>query len=604
MFFLPPGSRSFVVWLVLRTTLWTLLALSQPHPPLDTVEWLAWGRHWQAGYHKHPPLAAWLAESAACLTPGSFLGVYLAGYLCVALALVCVYRLARELLPPREALAATVCLDGLVYFTRDAAEFNNQVVLAGFWALVVWCFRRAVVEDRLRWWIATGVALGLALWCKYSALFLAVPLCGYWLWHAGGRGWSRPLLVALAAGVVFGPHLAWLVEHDFATLRYAAARVQGSSGALDHRLSGLGFLLSQAVRLLPVMVILLPVLRWPLAACGLALGIAPPSAKPQAARGDLAFLLVVVLGPVALHVAAALLLGTQLRDVWGMPLWSFAGVLVVFGLGSDPAPGAWRRFAMTWAGVAGVLALVTLAGNRAGSALRQAPLRIHYPGRELSRQVCRRWRERFGTPLPVAAGDWWLAGCVCIHARHRLTLYGSREPAWPGMDLDRLDGDPARFVVPEPATSPWTSDADLLHRGGVLLWDAGTFGAELPAWLARRFPRAVVQETLELPFAGEGRKMLRVGWALLAPEGSDRASCDVPLPTRRSLSTITNRLISLVCRERGTEGKDAGYRQPIDLLAYSCLLAALYDLGDRNHGKTWAAGITGQKSWSWPVISR
>ncbi len=513
---LPPGSRPFIAWLVLRTAGWTLLALSQPHPPLDTVEWLAWGRHWQAGYHKHPPLAAWLAEAAARLTPGSFLGVYLAGYLFVALALVCVYRLARELLPPRQALAATVCLDGLVYFTREAAEFNNQVVLAGFWALVVWCFRRAVVEDRLRWWLATGVALGLALWCKYSALFLALPLCAFWLWQAGRRGWSRCVIVALAAGAVFGPHLAWLVGHDFATLRYAAARVQGSSGALDHRLSGLGFLLSQALRLLPVAVILVPVLRWPVAACGLAGPIAH-TAKPQAANHDRAFLLTVVLGPVALHVAAALLLGMQLRDVWGMPLWSFAGVLILFLLRTEPSPRAWRRLGVAWAGVAGSLVLVTLAGNRAGSALREAPLRIHYPGKELSREVCRRWRQRFGTPLPVAAGDWWLAGCVCVHATHHLTLYGSREPAWPDMDLERLDGDPARFVVPEPATSPWTSDADLLARGGVLLWDAAVFGDDVPGWLKERFPEAEGQPPLQLAFAGGSRRRLRAGWALVTP---------------------------------------------------------------------------------------
>ena len=39
------------------------------------------------------------------------------------------------------------------------------------------------------------------------------------------------------AGAVFLPHLAWLVQHDFVTLRYASLRVQGESGLLDHRLS-------------------------------------------------------------------------------------------------------------------------------------------------------------------------------------------------------------------------------------------------------------------------------------------------------------------------------------------------------------------------------
>ena len=55
-------------WLVVRTVAWTLVALTQANPPLDAVEWVAWGRHWQAGYHKHPPLAAWLAELASMLS--------------------------------------------------------------------------------------------------------------------------------------------------------------------------------------------------------------------------------------------------------------------------------------------------------------------------------------------------------------------------------------------------------------------------------------------------------------------------------------------------------------------------------------------------------
>jgi hypothetical protein len=256
-------------------------------------------------------------------------------------------------------------------------------------------------------------------------------------------------------------------------------------------------------------------------------------------RRDLGFLLAVVVGPVLLHLMAALVLGTQLRDVWGMPLWTFVGVLIVFVLRIDPSPRLW----VVWAVVAGMMGVVTLAGNRAGSALHGKPLRIHYPGRELSREVCRRWRQRFGTDLPVVAGDWWLAGCVCIHAPHRPTLYGSREPAFVGMDPARVDGDPARFVVPEPINSPWTGDGDLVRRGGVLVWDADAFGDDLPGWLKRRFPGARVQNVLEMPFAGKAPGLLRVGWALMVPDRGNCVGFDVPLPIASGLSTITNRLM-------------------------------------------------------------
>jgi 4-amino-4-deoxy-L-arabinose transferase-like glycosyltransferase len=495
----------FAGWLVFRTALWTLIALTQPHPPLDTVEWLNWGRTWQAGYHKHPPLAAWLAALASWLTPGSFLGIYLAGYLFIALALWCVWKLASEVLPPRTALAATVCLDGLIYFTRDAGEFNNQVVLAGFWALTVWCFWRAIVTDDFRWWIGTGAALGLALWCKYSAVFLAVPLCALWLWQNRWRRLTRPLIVALVASVVLAPHLVWLIQHDFPTLRYASMRVQGESQALDHRLSGITFLGSQIVRLAPVALILLPVLR----------------RKPGAPATSRSFLLTVVLGPVVLHLAVSLLLGMQLRDIWGMPLWTFAGVCALCLLGTTESDRRWRWLWIMWAAVSGVLALATLAGNLAGGGFRDRPRRIHYPGETLSRALCSRWQQRFGTPLPIVAGDAWLAGCVCVHASHRPTLYPSREPAFVGLDRTRLHRDPARFIVPDSGAARWTSDADLLTRGGVLVWDAAAFGDKVPRWLKKRFAGAEDQPPLVLPLAGGSRHTLRAGWAILPPAESE-----------------------------------------------------------------------------------
>jgi hypothetical protein len=406
-------------------------------------------------------------------------------------------------LPPRPALAAVLCLDGLVFFQQAAAEFNNQVLLIAFWALAVWLFHRALTADRLSDWLGTGVALGLSLLCKYSAVFLVVPLLGLWLWRNGLRRPSRPLLVALAATLVFLPHFVWLCQHDFPTLRYALERAEGVRGGLDNRLSALTFLLSQGLRLLPVALVLapLPSGRW--------------RVLDARGRADRAFVAVVVLGPLALHLAASLGLGMTLRDIWGAPLWTFAGLLLLLLLSTKEGERAWRRTWLAWACVALLSLLVVLAGNMAGGR-RGKPLRIHYPGPALAAEVTRRWQQRFGFPLPIVAGDWWLAGTVCCHAAHRPTLYASREPAAFGMDPFSSKGDPRRFANPDARTSPWTSDDDLRRRGGVLLWDAGCYGADLPAWLRQRFPRAQPQKALSLSCAAGGPKV-RIGWAMIAP---------------------------------------------------------------------------------------
>jgi hypothetical protein len=497
------ADRAVVVWLVVRTLAWTIVALTQPNPPLDTVEWLAWGHEWQLGYPKHPPLAAWVAEMAYRLTPGSFLGVYLTGYLTVAFAIFCVWRLARRLLPPRTALAAVFCLDGLVYLGPDAAEFNNQVLLIAFWALAIERFRAAATSDRPRDWLLSGLALGLALLCKYSALALALPLAAWWLWHNRPLSMRRargPALAALAAAVVFLPHFVWLVRNDFPTLRYAAERTQPAEGVPVSYLSGVPFLLTQGLRLLPVLLILAPLLR--------------PRLRRLDADGRRArsLLLAAVLGPVALHLAASLM-GAQLRDVWGAPLWTFTGLLLVLCVKTEEAgrPRAWSRRL----GVAVLtMALAQAALSNAFSAgLRPRPLRVHFPGALLAEEVTSRYEQRHGQPPAIIAGDWWLAGNVCCHAPHRPALYGSREPGSFGVPGRAK----RKFLAPEPATRSGLRDADLNARGGVLVWDAGAFGEDIPPWLHERFPRAQCQRALLLPFHGRGGQKLQVGWAMVAP---------------------------------------------------------------------------------------
>lgn len=71
-------------------------------------------------------------------------------------------------------------------------------------------------------------------------------------------------------------------------------------------------------------------------------------------------------------------------------------------------------------------------------------------------------------------GEWWLAGNVAFYGLDRASVYAG------GTHPDSLDLDPVY--------SPWTSDADLRRRGGVLLWDMATHGTGVPPHLARRFP--------------------------------------------------------------------------------------------------------------------
>src|SRR5664279_3444694 len=94
-----PG-RAFAGFLVLHAAVWSALpALLYPNLPLDLIEALIYGREWQLGYDKLPPLPWWLVE-VANLTIGHDFAYYLLAQAAVVAAFGVVFLAARPLVGP------------------------------------------------------------------------------------------------------------------------------------------------------------------------------------------------------------------------------------------------------------------------------------------------------------------------------------------------------------------------------------------------------------------------------------------------------------------------------------------------------------------------
>ncbi len=79
-------AKAFAWFAALHVAVWTALpALLYPNLPLDLIEALVYGREWQLGYDKLPPLPWWLVEIFHQLIPYDF-GFYLLAQ--VALSLI------------------------------------------------------------------------------------------------------------------------------------------------------------------------------------------------------------------------------------------------------------------------------------------------------------------------------------------------------------------------------------------------------------------------------------------------------------------------------------------------------------------------------------
>jgi hypothetical protein len=488
-----PG-RLLAAWLTIRTVGWVLWAvLILPNPPLDLVEWLSWGSNWEWGYPKHPPLPAWIADLFdRVLSADGIWGVYVASYLTIASCMWAAWLIARDYLPPDAALVTVLALDGLSYFTLDALEFNNNVMLNAGWAWTIVCFHRAFQTGRLRWWAAVGLAVGLSLLCKYTIGVLLLAVAGYVLFVPEARPCLRtagPYLAAAIAAIIFAPHAVWLVQHDFMTLTYAAERSADEYGWIGHILYPLIFLAGQLPWLIPVGFVLWPLLR----------NRHTQSDDPA----DRRFLHAVVLGPVAILLLLSLTTGCQLRMIWGSPLWTLIGVWAVVAVRGATNEAAVRRALTRWPLVV-VLGFAVAAAKQLGDPYTSGVAgRTVFPGRALAEEVSRRWAEKYSDPYPVVVGEGWRAGLICCFAAHRPELYSSG-----------IMG----YLVFDPRHCPWTSDAEVNALGGVVVWDYDQLGEAAIDTIRVRFPRAELQPPIILPAqTWADVPLVRVGLAFVPP---------------------------------------------------------------------------------------
>ncbi len=486
-----PG-RALAAFLALHAAVWTALpTLLYPNLPLDLIEALIYGREWQLGYDKLPPLPWWLVEIVYRLVGHDF-AYYLLAQAAVVAALGVVWMAARPLVGPLGALTAVLIVDGLHYLNYTAAKFNHDVIQLPFWALAGFAFQRALRGRQITDWALLGLAVGLSLWAKYFVLVLAVPLALFLFIDRDARktlATPGPYIALAVALITMAPHLVWLVQNDFLPFAYAEHRALPSRGLIDHVWHPLQFAIGQLFFLIPALLIALP-LFYPRARTGEPIVIVGADAFDHRIVTWLAF------GPIATVLALSALSGRGTVAMWGYPLWLFLGLWLVLTAHRVLDQLRLARVGLNWAVVFAGLA-VAFIGNYGVLPYYDHRYRaVFFPGGDLGREISQRYRAVTGKPIVYVIGSMWDGGNVAHYApEHPRVL---------------IDGRPAR--------APWIDLADLKARGAVVMWTAGDLHV-MPPEFRTIAADAAVQPPFLLNYR-RGVESLYVGWAILLPRPS------------------------------------------------------------------------------------
>ena len=196
----------------------------------EAYYWL-WSRHLDLGYLDHPPAIAWAIRLGTTLFGDTPFGIRVSGILLSGLASLFIFEAARSLLKSEARALAAALLFNLtlmanVELLAATPDMPSTVTAAAF----LFCLVRLQDSGNGRWWLWAGVAAGLSMLSKYSALFLIAGAFFWLLLSPRARPWLKtiwPWAGAALALLVFLPNLWWQTGHDWESFTFQFSRVVG-----------------------------------------------------------------------------------------------------------------------------------------------------------------------------------------------------------------------------------------------------------------------------------------------------------------------------------------------------------------------------------------
>jgi len=213
------------------TLLRIVLAAVVPLTPQEAYYWL-WSRELALSYFDHPPLASYSIALTTALFGATSFGIKMAAVAWSFGVNVVWARLILDLGSDQRRLWWTLLALNLVGILEAyGVVIAPDAPLLFMWVATLWATWRAVTTAKGRWWLASGVFLGLGLLAKYSAVLLVPAVLLFLLASPRQRFWltrPEPYLALVVAAAVFAPVIVWNAQHDWAS--FAFQTTQRASG--------------------------------------------------------------------------------------------------------------------------------------------------------------------------------------------------------------------------------------------------------------------------------------------------------------------------------------------------------------------------------------
>ncbi len=254
-----PGAILTLVFIITAIRI-AALYISTTDLFFDEAQYWTWSKALSFGYFSKPPMVAWLISATTEICSGdSPFCVRLSAPLLHGLTALLVYYTARDLYDRRTGFWSAITYLTLPGVTLSSFFISTDAPLMFFWALAFRCFVKAPESDSDKWWLLTGLAVGLGMLSKYTLAVFFIAAAMYLLLHKPHRK-LRPFIhltiAGMLAALIFFPNLYWNAMHHFVSFQHTNENVLGNMDRFQIR-KLLEFLVGQLFVFGPILLIAL-----------------------------------------------------------------------------------------------------------------------------------------------------------------------------------------------------------------------------------------------------------------------------------------------------------------------------------------------------------
>jgi 4-amino-4-deoxy-L-arabinose transferase-like glycosyltransferase len=413
----------FYIFVLTHLIFWTLIpSITNQNLPLDTIEALAWGSNLDWGFNKHPPMSAFFPEIFFQIFGPQDWAYYLLSQIFVIISFYYVFKLSKEIFQnDLLSLISVLLIESIYFYNFTTPEFNVNVCQLPFWAATVYYSWKIYNSKEIKFvdCLLVGLFAAFGFLSKYLFIYLLASieiLFLYLIFFKKEKKFDfKYLITAEVFLVILVPHLIWLNNNDFVTIKYGLARTGlEQSNIIDHIKFPIIFLVKQIGILIPFIFLIFLLIK-------------KIKLKFNFNDKKLLFLLTINILPIFLMFLTSAITGSKIRTMWMTPFYLFFGTIFIYIFQAQINIKKLKSFMI------GFIFLFFLSPILYSYvSISKEDKRTDYPGKGIAIKTQYAWDQQFNSNINAVYGNEWNAGNLSYHLKSR--------PVWEGfIERKKLD---------------------------------------------------------------------------------------------------------------------------------------------------------------------